>query len=128
MPPAKGVQHSEGAGLIAMERLHQQEIGYDAKHDDDHTDGSLALAACAYAAPVPLFRRTREIHQGGQRYADCWPTSWHGQYDKRKYIGERPARAEEMVPATRIRLLVIAGAWIAAEIDRLLREQARAKR
>jgi hypothetical protein len=72
-----------------MERLRQQEIGYDAKHDDDHTDGSLALAACAYAAPVQLFRRTREMHQGGQRYADCWPASWNVQYDKRKPIGDR---------------------------------------
>jgi len=116
---------TKGAHLISEERARQiSKEGWDEAHDDAHTDHSLALAACAYAAPEQLFRRTRRRDQGGERYADCWPASWLKEYDKRKFIGgERPARAAEQVPETRIRCLVKAGALIAAEIDRLLRKQ-----
>lgn len=111
-----------GAKLIAEERDRQiSKEGWTEEHDDAHDDHSLALAACAYAAPQQLFRRTRRRDQGGERYADCWPDSWLKEYDKRKFIADRPARAEEQVPETRIRCLVKAGALIAAEIDRLLR-------
>lgn len=120
--PARKFVVTEGAKLIARERFRQiTEEGYNAAHDDQHDDGSLLLAACAYAAPEPLYRRTRRLDQGGERYGDVWPASWDKKYDKRKFVGEQPARANQMVPETRLRLLAVAGALIAAEIDRLLR-------
>lgn len=39
-----------GAELIAAERASHVAKGWDAKHDDEHLGGDLALAAVAYAA------------------------------------------------------------------------------
>jgi PRTRC genetic system protein C len=110
----------DGAALIGFERSRQvNEEGYDTGHDDGHTDHSLALAACAYAAPEPLF-----VYRGGPRmhsFGDVWPLSWDSDYDKRPRDSDGPLIAELVDPAARIRCLVKAGALIAAEIDRLRR-------
>lgn len=103
-----------GVALIATERRRQVvEEGWDAEHDDDHADGSLALAAAAYA--VPESRRVMEIHKHGMSLklhlvTLFWPRGWS-------------ARWWKPTPNERIRELVKAGALIAAEIDRLLRRE-----
>ena len=111
-----------GIQLIDQERQRQiNNDGWTFKHDDKHTDGSLALAAALYATPQKLYikdmrNRSHVIKLGdsGARievpcteklYHDPWPDGW---VDKRK-------------KHNRMRCLVIAGALIAAEIDRLER-------
>ena len=108
-----------GAEQIAEERIRQvNQEGWTSEHDDQHIDGSLAQAAICYAAPIPIFQR-----EGDERYfafVDPWPDSWDPEWDKRpfdSYKGEPRTPTHE----ERIRMLVKAGALIAAEIDRLQR-------
>jgi len=85
-----------GIDLIKKKR-EETKKRFTKKHDRNHTDESLALAACYYALPkcyeTPLIRL----------YPKSWSTAWAN-----KHNGDR------------IRDLVIAGALIASEIDRLL--------
>jgi len=108
-----------GIELIATERMRQvKQKGWTPEHDDEHSDGSLALAAICYAAPIPIFRR-----RGGETYfmfLDPWPDSWDASWDKRPF-DYRKGEPREPTPMERIRMLVKAGALIAAEIDRLQR-------
>lgn len=116
-----------GAELIAAERKRQIEReGWTPEHDDEHTDGSLALAAVCYATPVLLYQH--DPFALGFVFADPWPESWSDGWDKRYAYGERKDNPGNMPPdpATytedeRLDLLVKAGALLAAEIDRLLR-------
>ena len=95
-----------GIKRIVAERERQIETEcWTSEHDDEHTDRSLAMAAACYASPIPIFRANK--HAVGTDYCDPWP--WAGQYDKRDRHDE-------------IRRLEIAGALIAAEIDRLERK------
>ena len=101
-----------GIERIAAERKRQVEKeGWTPEHDDEHADGSLALAAVCYATPVQLYELS-----GGKAFMtfqDPWPESWDEDWDKRPQ--KTPTNAQ------RIRMLEKAGALIAAEIDRLLR-------
>jgi hypothetical protein len=109
---------SDGAALIAEERRRQIEAeGWTPEHDDAHTDGELALVAALFATPVPLMTVSLTNDQDALRpryrgltieASDPFPDHWDDKWDKR-----------EKVP--RIRLLTMAGALIAAEIDRLQR-------
>ena len=104
-----------GAERIADERQRQiDKEGYKAEHDDEHTDGSLAWAAVCYAAPEAVY--VRRDWATGIHFEDPWP--WSDEFDKRS--DRKPTMSQ------RIRLLEKAGALIAAEIDRLLRERDRA--
>ena len=82
---------------IQDERFRQIQVeGYDAKHDDKHTDSSLAIAAICYAmAGVPDGFEAHTL-------ARLWPWA-----------------TEHWKPKSRRRNLEIAGALIAAEIERL---------
>lgn len=94
-----------GAELIAQERQRGiDDEGWDNEHDDDHTDESLARAAAHYASPGPA-----KMMKSG-RLVNMWPSSWASWWDKKKN-------------KSRTRQLVIAGALIAAEIDRLQRAE-----
>lgn len=108
-----------GIDLIAAERARQIEIeGFDATHDDDelHRRGELAMFACYYAVPAhelddvcqlydPLGFYTPDTpSEEPLLYPENWSRRWAKKYDK-----------------PRIKQLVIAGALIAAEIDRLRR-------
>lgn len=109
-----------GHFLIAEERQRQMvKEGWTPQHDDQHDNGEIALAAVAYASPFPVkvrawiekpcgCRSVGECFCSGriQRWIDAWP--WDGKFDKRK-------------KHSRVRQLIIAGALIAAEIDRLNR-------
>jgi hypothetical protein len=89
-----------GIERIAAERRRQiEEEGWDQNHDAQHTDDSLAMAACYYALPDSF---------DDELTADSiWPTSWAQAWRKK-------------FNKNRVRQLEIAGALIAAEIDRLI--------
>lgn len=117
-----------GIELIAAERQRQVDVeGWNNLHDDDHDSMQLSGAAGCYIAnainkahkgdPSTKKKRARflyryddvwqpKIIKGGWR--DGWP--WSEEWDKRK-------------KHDRLRSLVIAGALIAAEIDRLQNQQ-----
>ncbi len=108
-----------GVGLISAERTRQQSVeGWSADHDNKHDAGEMAMAAALYATPVPIraemnapckYCDTKEEcdHVFREReWRDPWP--WDKEWDKRGKHG-------------RVRQLAIAGALIAAEIDRLIR-------
>lgn len=100
-----------GAGLIAAERARQRSAeGYDDAHDDAHTTGEIASAAACYAIPLGFMveRGTFGSSIGEPPLGWPWePAAWKPSADDR------------------IRELVKAGALIAAEIDRLLRAEAK---
>ena len=94
----------ESVVLIAEERDQQVHVkGYDAKHDDKHKNGELAIAAACYAVNDT---DANCLHVGCGTVEDAWP--WDKKFDKR---GKQD----------RVRELVKAGALVAAEIDRLQR-------
>lgn len=96
-----------GVELIAAERLRQKtEEGWTDKHDDEHTNGELAIAGASYAWPNP---RPLDIKLR-------WPWSKTTWKPVMSYIDDPKERVQ-----ARIRELVKAGALIAAEIDRLQR-------
>ncbi len=105
MDEASRVKWDAGLELIRAERFRViVEEGWDAEHDDGHVGGELALAASCYARPPynrPLL---------GADLPLGWP--WTAVWWK-------------PTPEDRVRELVKAGALIAAEIDRLLRKEAK---
>ena len=104
---------------VANERVRQVTAeGYTLEHDDEHIDGSIASVASCYALP-PLKRLMAKMRfpRDVGRSADepvivrdevavpiNWPQSWHGSAWKAR---------------DRRRELVIAGALILAEIERI---------
>lgn len=105
---------TEGIEMIAAELKRQiEEEGFGAVRDAAHVNDELARVAICYIASasdlqidetdthgssVPAYRSAR----------DLWPESWHKDWDKRDTHSRR-------------RKLEIAGALIAAELDRLIR-------
>lgn len=90
-----------GVDLIAAERQRQIDAeDWTPAHDDEHTDGALAMAAAAYTLTDAMLEDEYVSRRG------LWP--WGPRYWK-------------PTPENRVRELVKAGALIAAEIDRLQR-------
>lgn len=122
-----------GIERIAAERQRQIDVeGWTPEHDDEHDDGSLAMAACCYAAPAKIY--TKEDFANSLSFDDPW--RWEDHWDKRFGYGSTRAGGEDEGanfrpdPETynngeRLDLLTKSGALIAAEIDRLVRLQAR---
>ena len=108
-----------GIDLIREERERQvQQEGWTEEHDKQHEGGELALAACCYASPVQLF-----ILRGRHSYIDPWPDWWDDCWDKRyRNLDDELIPNTELPTNLRVRNLVKAAALIAAEIDRLQRE------
>lgn len=94
-----------GVELIAAERQRGiEKEGYDSAHDDRHDRGQLTLAAIAYAnAELEQVRRPDHDMDRVRRF--YWPWEWCF-----------------WKPKDPVRNLVIAGALIAAEIDRIQRK------
>ena len=88
--------------MIATERQAQLAMGYDASHDDQYAAGELAAAAACFALGSTEVRDAKESGEA----CNLWPAEW-----PREILGEN----------TRMRQLVVAGALIAAEIERLQR-------
>jgi hypothetical protein len=113
-----------GIELIAAERRRQiEEEGWMPGHDDEHTDGEMAQAAVCYAAPELVYVQRASANQ--VRFVDPWP--WWPKWDKRPRNGNvvLANNPENVSPDERIRQLVMSGALIAAEIDRLQRAKAK---
>lgn len=92
---------SKGARMIAEERVRQvTHEDWSPEHDDEHTNGILAIAA----AELAVSGIANVGH--GLQVDHCGSLAKYGAY------GAKPDR---------VRALTIAGALIAAEIDRLLR-------
>lgn len=117
-----------GAERIAAERERQvKQEGWTPEHDDRHRRYSLTSAAICYAAHARagdrfgphVFDLTRCCTGKDYTFEDPWP--WEPSADKRPRVG--CALAFDLTPEQRLRLLEKAGALIAAEIDRLLRQQ-----
>lgn len=90
---------------IKEERLRQiNKEGWTTEHDDEHNDCQLTMAACCYAASSADINTLGSIDDDG--VYDVWP--WDSKWDKRS-------------KHDRIKKLVIAGALIVAEIERLQR-------
>ena len=106
-----------GIGLIASERQRQlTHEGWDDSHDMEHSESELAVVAALYAVQgVRGVRVLKECTPNGETeepiYSgiDAWPASWSDEWDRRW-------------THKKLRRLVIAGALIAAEIDRILNE------
>lgn len=94
-PAATPDEKLDGVEMIRRVRDTHRGKGYDAAHDAEHTAGELAKAAAVYAAPVDIY---------DAKLRDVWP--WSPADDHRK-------------GHTRVDQLAIAGAFCAAEIDRL---------
>ena len=111
-----------GLELIIAERERQiTQEGWTAEHDDQHTEGELAIAAALYATPISLFAKRKKGEHF--EYYDPWP--W---WDTVNYDRYNDGGVNIKMPAwdkrrkhSKLRKLVIAGALIAAEIDRLQR-------
>lgn len=102
--PATSLTLQPGALLIALERDRQlEEKGHTAEKDDKFIRGELAVAAACYAV-----EGNEDTVLVIDAFGDAWP--WGADDDKR----------DEHDLLDR---LVIAGALIAAEIDRVLRAQ-----
>jgi PAS domain-containing protein len=98
---ARRLMGATGAERIAAERQRQLDVeGWTLEHDDEHDDGELVQAAIAYAF----------VGAGAdpQVARFDFPRGWHSDWWK---PSDDP-----------IRNLVVAGALIAAEIDRLERK------
>jgi len=94
-----------GVELIAVERQRQIEAkGYSSMHDNQHGDSEMAFAACYYAMPC-MIREDGVTITPDRMFEE---TGWDPSYAKRSQ-------------KSRVQRLVVAGALIAAEIDRLKR-------
>lgn len=109
---------SKGAALIAKERESQRQE-YSDEHDDRHGDGEIALAAALLATPILL----KSAHWAANTVTFCDPYPWP--YSSRPHDGNVVLPNEVLERPARIRQLSKAGALVAAEIDRLLRLEAR---
>ena len=93
-----------GIQLIAAERSRQIDAeNWTLEHDDAHTAGEMAIAAACYAV---WHTDADVVNPHVEPDARGWP--WGSSWDKRKKHNV-------------IRRLTIAGALIAAEIDRIQR-------
>lgn len=91
-------------GKIAARRQKQITKGYDAAHDDQHTNGEIALGAAAYCQSAAKPKLYRKSCGAAFTFPMCWP--W------------KPA---EFSPKNSKDDLIDAAAMIVAEYERLER-------
>lgn len=123
-----------GVDLIANERTRQvASERWLPEHDDTHAAHELAYAAACYVVPEEV--RVGTLSGGDQIHLrDPWPWEGTPKFDpdlRALYAGPMAiwltngGKRASMLRQARIRELVKAGALIAAEIDRLQRQEAR---
>lgn len=122
LPAAAGSHQPCGIDLIKAERDRQIAKGWSVDHDDTHSSFEMPMAAICYAAAAaderPYFKQEHKLrNERWVKFYDPWPWEWNS--DK------RPTWKSSRIQ--RVRMLEKAGALIAAEIDRLLRLEARGK-
>ncbi len=100
---------TNGAELIALERTNQDLKGYTADHDREHVDGSLLEVAQEILLNLESVAAGQQLGYGDDA---PWPLALVD-HISRKWTGNR------------VHILTIAGAMIAAEIDRLQELEAR---
>jgi hypothetical protein len=111
---SKSAIETDGILLIAVERGRQlSQEGYTLEHDDRHTLGEIADAACCYADFASAQVRGAELEEIKECYFDHMPNDVQWPWEEE---GFKPSYDP-------IRNLVKAGALIAAEIDRLRRRK-----
>ena len=101
-----------GVALIAAERQRQIEgEGFDAKRDDAYINGEMLLVAACYTASACGIAVAEVLtdSEGQVDVHDLWPESW----DKKSW--------DKRDTHTRLQQLAMAGALIAADMDRLIR-------
>jgi hypothetical protein len=104
---------------IAAERQRQVSLeGYSQEHDDQHDHGELAMAAIAYASPIAIDGDEENwtlavIDQEGVTE----PVYPFGNYPHKLQAINRGQLSKEY----RIQQLIIAGALLVAEVERLER-------
>lgn len=105
---------------VAAERRRQVEKeGWSERHDDQHTDRSMALAAALYASPIDL--KEVEVRANGDIFvSDPWPWKFIAPVDSRGGSGNAWDKRQKHDQRRR---LVIAAALIIAEIERIDRAQ-----
>jgi hypothetical protein len=113
-PPAPSPETPDGVALIAAERRRQVEVeGWTLKHDDSHRYADLSVVAAALAVDGTDARVVDQQERVDEDGRDTW-----GLVAKFGYRGSKP---------NDVRRLAIAGALIAAELDRALRDEARSR-
>lgn len=109
-----------GIEIIAEERKTHPDKGWTSKHDENHEDGSIGMAAACYAAPDPIFIITKQ-DKSKTIYDDPFPWGYTqlGRSMMDSDIFTYSTTEEKKEGKSRIRQLAIAGALMAAEIDRI---------
>lgn len=96
-----------GIQLIAEERERQIKIGYDERHDSQHSEDILVDAAMSYVSLALIGIKAKDLSVD------------EAMYFKFKYLEQFPSGWEFKPSTNNIRDLVKAGALIAAAIDRI---------
>lgn len=110
---------SEGAALIAAERERQITAeGWTPEHDDAHPYGALAAAGACYALLCTRWKDSSIL--GESLTSILWP--WDREWWKPAQYPD-PPYTPRVHTDKKVKDLVRAGVLIAAEIDRLLREE-----
>ena len=114
-----------GVERIAAERQRQvEEEQFDPDHDRRHVVGELAWAAVCYAAPEQIYRQLKPAFGNKEpvyvKFADPWP--WQVEKYNGRSRAVRVNHWDKRGKHSLLRRLEIAGALIAAEIDRLQAE------
>ncbi len=74
-----------GIERIADERIRQVTKGYNAEHDIEHSDQSIAWAAAYYAAPRGIFKKGLfRLPDGNYTHKLAWP--WKEDPQKSQWI------------------------------------------
>lgn len=105
-----------GTDLIREERAKQITRGFSEDHDKQHDDGALALNAAILASPQVLYQKEKFANSESiqaMRVSDSW------RLPNPAFRGNVIIDNSHLDKRERIKQLVVAGALIAAEIDRL---------
>ena len=111
-----------GIELIAEERQRQTEKeGWSQKHDNcEHSKGNLSIAAAYYAINKLPFRMRLQYFEPDDMGTNDSDRGYRKGYKGRGWIEQFPfTDADKREKHDRLKSLVVAGALIAAEIDRI---------